>query len=190
MDKTSEKIINAAMELILECGYAAATTKDIAERAGVNECTLFRKFGGKKEIVVEGMKLPRWHPNVTEETFAGVIWELRSDLAMFMERYMREVTPEFVRLSIGLRAPQIYEDTAPLIMNIPRAFRSVLVKYLTEMRSREKIKCSDISAAADMILSASFGYVFLSASFGSGLVCGRKEYIASAVEAIAGGMET
>ena len=176
MDKTSEKIINAAMELILECGYAAATTKDIAERAGVNECTLFRKFGGKKEIVVEGMKLPRWHPNVTEETFAGVIWELRADLAMFMERYMR--------------APQIYEDTAPLIMNIPHAFRSALVKYLTEMRSRGKIKCNDIGSAADMILSASFGYVFLSASFGSGLVCGREKYIASAAEAIAGGLET
>ena len=38
MDKTSEKIIDATMELILECGYAAATTKDIAVRAGVNEC--------------------------------------------------------------------------------------------------------------------------------------------------------
>lgn len=48
MDKTSERIVDATMELILECGYPAATTKDIAERAGVNECTVFRKFGEKK----------------------------------------------------------------------------------------------------------------------------------------------
>ena len=72
MDKTSEKIIDATMELILECGYAAATTKDIAVRAGVNECTIFRKFGEKKEIVVEGMKLPRWHPNIKKDTFPEI----------------------------------------------------------------------------------------------------------------------
>ena len=47
-----EKIIDAAMELIMEIGYTAATTKDIARRAGVNECTIFRKFGEKKEIVL------------------------------------------------------------------------------------------------------------------------------------------
>ena len=45
-DETQEKIMNAAMELIMEKGYGAATTKEIAVRAGVNECTLFRKFQG------------------------------------------------------------------------------------------------------------------------------------------------
>ena len=124
MDKTSEKIIDATMELILECGYAAATTKDIAVRAGVNECTIFRKFGEKKEIVVEGMKLPRWHPKITKDTFADISGDLRADLTMFMENYMREVTPEFVKLSVGLRSPQIYEYTAPIIMNIPQVFLS------------------------------------------------------------------
>ena len=32
MDQTSQKIIDAAMELIMEIGYTAATTKDIARR--------------------------------------------------------------------------------------------------------------------------------------------------------------
>ena len=168
MNKTSEKIIDATMELILECGYAAATTKDIAVRAGVNECTIFRKFGEKKEIVVEGMKLPRWHP---------------------MENYMREVTPEFVKLSVGLRSPQIYEYTAPIIMNIPQVFLSEVKKYLQTMQRLGKVRQINIDQTAEMFLSAAFGYVFLTASFGKGLLnSDRAAYIESTVNAVIGGI--
>ena len=48
-DETQNKILNATMSLIMEKGYTATTTKDIAKRAEVNECTIFRKFKGKKE---------------------------------------------------------------------------------------------------------------------------------------------
>ena len=44
MDQTGQNIIDAAMELVVERGYTATTTKDIAKRAGVNECTIFRKL--------------------------------------------------------------------------------------------------------------------------------------------------
>ena len=189
MDKTSEKIIDATMELILGCGYSAATTKDIAVRAGVNECTIFRKFGEKKEIVVEGMKLPRWHPNITKDTFADISGDLRTDLTMFMENYMREVTPEFVKLSVGLRSPQIYEYTAPIIMNIPQVFLSEVKKYLQTMQRLGKVRQIDIDQAAEMFLSAAFGYVFLSASFGKELLnSDRAAYIENTVNTVIGGI--
>ena len=54
-DETQEKIISSAMSLIMERGYSSTTTKDIALKAGVNECTIFRKFKGKKEIVLSAM---------------------------------------------------------------------------------------------------------------------------------------
>ena len=173
MDKTSEKIIDATMELILECGYAAATTKDIAVRAGVNE----------------GMKLPRWHPNITKDTFADISGDLRTDLTMFMENYMREVTPEFVKLSVGLRSPQIYEYTAPIIMNIPQVFLSEVKKYLQTMQRLGKVRQINIDQTAEMFLSAAFGYVFLTASFGNGLLnSDRAAYIESTVNTVIGGI--
>ena len=55
MDDTSQKIIDAAMSLVRDKGYVATTTKDIAKLAGVNECTLFRKFQSKKDIVLSGL---------------------------------------------------------------------------------------------------------------------------------------
>lgn len=48
LDCTKLKIINSAMELIKEKGYSLTTTKEIALKAGINECTIFRKFKSKK----------------------------------------------------------------------------------------------------------------------------------------------
>ncbi|MDE6189109.1 MAG: TetR/AcrR family transcriptional regulator [Clostridia bacterium] len=189
MDKTSKKIIDAMMEIILEKGYTGATTKDVAERAGVNECTLFRKFKEKKEIVLAGMALPEYRPNISADTFANIKWDLESDLKMFMENYMKEVTPKFVRLSIGLRSPQIYEQTAPFIMDIPQTFLQALKDYLSQMKRLKKIKDIDCNATATAVLSATFGYTFFSASFGSNLIeVERLEYIEKTVKSLIGGI--
>ena len=47
----SRKILEAAAELFAERGYANTTTRAIAEQAGVNEVTLFRKFKNKRGIL-------------------------------------------------------------------------------------------------------------------------------------------
>ena len=135
MDETSQKIIDATMALIRDKGYVATTTKDIAHAAGVNECTLFRKFESKKDIVLQGVSQEKWRADVTPELFQNVKWELESDLKMFMNVYMGKITPDFVNLSIGLRAPQLYDETAPLIMRVPQAFVSSLTKYFGKWRS-------------------------------------------------------
>ena len=93
---------------IRDRGYVATTTRDIAGLAGVNECTLFRKFKNKKDIVLSGVAQEKWRANVTPEIFQNVKWELKEDLELFMNAYMDRITPDFVNLSIGLRAPQLY----------------------------------------------------------------------------------
>lgn len=45
------RVIAAARELFAERGYSATTTRAIAERAGVNEVTLFRRFGNKSGVL-------------------------------------------------------------------------------------------------------------------------------------------
>ena len=47
-----EKIIASALSLFSEQGVTAATTKQIAENAGVNEVTLFRQFGSKQGLLL------------------------------------------------------------------------------------------------------------------------------------------
>jgi AcrR family transcriptional regulator len=49
--ETRQSILDAAAELMGERGYRATTTRAIAERAGVNEVTIFRQFGNKKGLL-------------------------------------------------------------------------------------------------------------------------------------------
>jgi AcrR family transcriptional regulator len=48
-----EKIIDAAAHVYAELGFRGATTRRIAERAGVNEVSLFRHFGSKEALIAE-----------------------------------------------------------------------------------------------------------------------------------------
>jgi Transcriptional regulator len=183
MDETSQKIIDATMSLIRDKGYVATTTKDIAKKAGVNECTLFRKFKTKKDIVLSGVEQEKWRGDLTPEIFGSVRWELAPDLEMFMTKYMEKMTPDFVKLSIGLRAPQIYEETAPLVMKVPHAFLSSLIQYFEEMEKRKKMPHLDFECLALTIFSSTFGYTFLSASFDRKLFeIDKEKYIKQSVE--------
>lgn len=183
MDETSQKIIDAAMALVRDKGYVATTTKEIAKAAGVNECTLFRKFESKKDIVIQGANQTGWRADIAPEIFEKITWELETDLEMFMRAYMDRMTPDFVNLSIGLRAPQLYEETRQLIMKVPQTFLEAFTDYLNRMCARGKIPRKDFKALAMTVFSATFGYTFLSASFGKELTEVEKdEYIRNSVQ--------
>src|SRR6202034_2250042 len=44
-------MFDAALKVLAERGYAGATTRRIADAAGVNEVTLFRRFGDKRQLI-------------------------------------------------------------------------------------------------------------------------------------------
>ena len=189
MDDTSQKIIDATMALIRDKGYVATTTKDIAHLAGVNECTLFRKFKNKKDIVLSGIAQEKWRANITPELFQNVVWELQPDLEMFMTTYMDRITPDFVNLSIGLRAPQLYDETAPMIMKVPQAFISSLIEYFETMEQLGKINHMDFESLAMTIFSSTFGYTFLKSSFHQELTSlDREQFIKNSVAVFLNGI--
>ena len=189
VDETSQKIIDATMILIRDRGYVATTTKDIARLAGVNECTLFRKFENKKDIVLQGVAQEKWRADITPDIFRNVQWELEPDLGMFMNAYMDRITPEFVNLSIGLRAPQLYEEISPLIMKVPQAFISSLTEYFRKMNEMGEIGDFDFESLAMTIFSSIFGYTFLCASFRENLSkANREDFIKCSVKTFVEGI--
>ncbi len=190
MDETGQKIVDAAMNLVREKGYVATTTKEIARLAGVNECTLFRKFKNKKEIILQGVSQEEWRAGITPDIFKHVAWNLQKDLEMFMRAYLDRMTADFVNLSVGLRAPQIYEETAPFIMKVPRSFLSAFTDYLNRMCEMGKLSEGDFTASALAVFSSVFGYAFLNASFGKKLTEVEKDdYIKNSVQLFLKGFE-
>ncbi|MFZ5825550.1 MAG: TetR/AcrR family transcriptional regulator [Bacillota bacterium] len=53
---TDDQILAAFLRLTAERGPDAVTTREIAQEAGVNPVTLFRRFGDKATIVVEAIR--------------------------------------------------------------------------------------------------------------------------------------
>jgi AcrR family transcriptional regulator len=52
LEDTRQRIMAAAMQMFGQVGYTRAATRAIAEAAGVNEVTLFRHFGSKKNLLM------------------------------------------------------------------------------------------------------------------------------------------
>lgn len=77
---TKEKIMAAARELFEEKGFAAATTREIAARAGISEVTLFRHFESKRGLFNETLH-SCFHPYAIDDYLKnGVVYDLRMDL--------------------------------------------------------------------------------------------------------------
>ena len=51
-----QKLLAAAARIYGESGFRGATTRRIADEAGVNEVTLFRLFGSKSALIAEAIR--------------------------------------------------------------------------------------------------------------------------------------
>lgn len=55
-EPTKQQLIDAALRVYSEGGFRGATTRRIADEAGVNEVTLFRLFGSKGALIEEALR--------------------------------------------------------------------------------------------------------------------------------------
>lgn len=190
MDETHFKIMEATMALVMEKGFDAMTTKDIAARAGVNESTLFRKFEGKKDVVLTAMEHRPWYPQLCKSMFLPYEMNLRTDLTRFAKIYFEQITPEYVSLSMGLRSPNLVEHTAQKIMKVPQVFAESVKTYFDEMAASGKLRATDTEALSIAFLSTCFGFVFFKASFGDNFTAiSIDTYIQSSVDTFVNGID-
>lgn len=187
-DETQLKIMDATMNLIIEKGYSKATTKNIAALAGVNESTIFRRFAGKKEIVLAALELPQWNPGLKKEDFVYT-GNLKEDLFAFSKVYMSKVTERMVNISIGLRSAELEGAALAGILQVPMVFKTVLMEYFTFMKEKNCIRDCDLEAISLQFISMNFGFVLLDASFGNKLIGIQKEaYIKNSVDVFVQGI--
>ncbi|MFC9298113.1 helix-turn-helix domain-containing protein [Streptomyces sp. NPDC057011] len=86
-----EELLYAAAELFTVKGYAATTTRAVAERAGMRQATMYHYFDGKEELLAEllestvapSLRLARQLLTDTGQPAARRLWELcRSDVLL------------------------------------------------------------------------------------------------------------
>src|SRR5687768_3038622 len=80
MNSIRERLLDAAARVYAETGYRGATTRRIAQEAGVNEITLFRHFGSKTTLILEAVRQANLRSDcvAVPETPGDPVAELRS----------------------------------------------------------------------------------------------------------------
>jgi AcrR family transcriptional regulator len=132
-----ELILAAAREVFLESGLAGARTKEIADRAGVNEALLYRHFASKEELFTEAIVEPlatairhylgRHHSGETQIDIADARRTTQGSIAA-LQQQMAQLARPFLVLLAGDSGQETYaEHVAPLFgewqRDIEAAFR-------------------------------------------------------------------
>lgn len=184
---TRTRLIRAALELFVSKGIAETTTKAVAERAKVNEVTLFRHFGNKHGLLLAVLEETEVFTQLGESLIAqarskGSIAEALKDGAEFRLQMLDRV-PELVRSLIGEAGQSPPETRQALGRGLTEANRYV-AKYLAAAIEQAGYTCTLApETLASLFNSLLLGYFLIeSTSEGHELWQGREDAIASIVQ--------
>lgn len=154
-EETRARIIAAAKAIYEQNGTRGTTTREVAERAGVNEATVFRHFGNKHALLV-AMREEACGLAVIESVLASLSGDLANDLrsiAMAMVTMMHGQRGMMcISLAEEASAESVPEWRGPLVI------KQRLEGYLAEQIGRGRIR-GDASRLAAFFLGMCFSYV-------------------------------
>ncbi len=134
---TEDRILAAFLRLAARGGLEAATTRAIAEAAGVNEVTIFRHFGDKATLALRAVRrfspaagLAARDPGIDASSAASAAAGLLACLRL-MSAGMAD-HPELLLFGV-LESPRMPEVTAE-VAAIPLAARAFLERALQQAR--------------------------------------------------------
>ncbi|MEH6945286.1 TetR/AcrR family transcriptional regulator [Bacillus sp. JJ722] len=187
---TPERIIKAFIELFRDYGYKGTTTRAIAEKAGVNEVTIFRHFGNKKGIMEAALQSISYQPLLEKIIQEQMIWDLEHDLWLISEGYHNYMEKIKDLVLIGLREADMFPEFNDAMMDIPKQLKNSMVSYFTEMNRRGKLIETDIDFQAMNFIWLNFGYFLSKSRFGHNIIPSSKnDFIKHSVQLFARGLK-
>lgn len=134
IDATQQAILEAAFEAVATHGYAGATTRRIAQLAGVNEVTLFRKFGTKANLLAEVIRREAETLLVHAVHYTG---DLEADLTAIAEGYAALIGRRARALPVLLAELPRHPELQELLqepLKVLKALLALIARYQAEGR--------------------------------------------------------
>ena len=158
-DETGQRILQAAAQVFSEQGYTAATTRAIAAAAGVNEVTLFRHFGSKKNLLMAMINRFSALPGL-EATFENQLTgNYRQDLLRIASQFLAMMSRNRKAILMMLCEAQRLPEVREVIAQTPSQQRQMLGKYLRQQIERGVVRdLPDPELAAQMFFGIFFDY--------------------------------
>lgn len=165
---TRDKIIHAAVELVNEKGYKGATTRQIAEKAGVNEVTLFRHFGNKQGLIDAAIDKFSFGDILIETFQEKLVWDIEHDLKMLSRNYQQLIEAKKEVILISIKEAGSFPDLDEMLSRVPQQSKQMLESYLTEMIQKGRLKSIDVKTVATNLLYLNFGYFLMKTRINTG----------------------
>ena len=186
---TRDRILQATITLIKERGFKGATTRAIAQEAGVNEVTIFRHFHNKTGLVQAAFEKVTYVPSLSKAIREKVEWDLQKDLLMFSMMYQQVLNENRDLIMIGLKEGNAFPELEQLIADIPRQLKEVLVHYFQTMREKGKLIETNVEAQAMALIWINFGYFRSQSEHGTYITpLKNDEFLQNAIEVFARGL--
>jgi AcrR family transcriptional regulator len=145
-------IVEAIVDLLVESGYPELTVEAVASRAGVAKTTIYRRWPGKAEMVVEAIAACRKYCPVAECSTDTVACTLTSMLSAFS-------SSRIARILTGLAAEMVHnEELARAVREgLLGPSREVVVSILRRGVSTGEIRPdADLQLVSDLLVGPLF----------------------------------
>jgi AcrR family transcriptional regulator len=162
--ETGERIVRAFLKLAAERGIDRTTTREVAEVAGVNEVTIFRRFGDKQRLARAAIQhfdptrdfdTHQLEINLSspDSTVAGVA----AVMALIRDRLRDRA--ELLQFGLGeaTRFPDLLELVREGPMTGLRLLRQALVQATPRLRPEVELEASVLSLLGLVLLTVIWG---------------------------------
>jgi AcrR family transcriptional regulator len=151
-----QKLLAAAARIYGESGFRGATTRRIADEAGVNEVTLFRLFGSKSALIAEALR--EHAPRVVEPArLPDEPVDPEKELSAWCETQITHLRSARSIIRKAMGEIEEHPEMAPCMSEGTTCAFHELRQYARRLRRRgAAISDREVQAAATMLISALF----------------------------------
>ena len=160
-NSTGLQILEASKELFTDKGYRGVSTKKIAEKAGVNEVTLFPIFGSKQKLFEETLEHFFFKPNFSS------LYELPSENLSQALKHFGDVMHDFLVENLSLIKMEIQNQDMSIQRSTSKFPNEVKQLLVNQFMSHKQLSDNDAELQAVCYMTALHGlclnlYVFKS----------------------------
>ncbi len=156
---TETRLLEATLRLISEKGYLGATTREIAQDAGVSELTLFRHFGSKDNLFEEMLNTYTFLPRLKE--LLPELKEMSYDQALIVigTRFLEALKERKSLVKIMYAEISLYpEKIREVYLSFVNEIIQTLAGYFRELQMKKELRKFDPVLAARAFMGMIFSY--------------------------------
>ena len=158
-ETTRERILTGALQLIASQGYKGATTRAIAEAAGVNEVTIFRQFGNKKQLFLAVLERYSAVMDIEEALQTQLSGNYRQDLIRIGTIFLRMMLARSQVILMSICEAQHDDEVREIVAQPPVRQQQLLAEYLREQMDKGVVRdLPDPDLAAQVFLAMFFEF--------------------------------